>query len=540
MTAARNDLVTTQVIGEFLQTTAEEMAFTCYRTAYSPNMKERWDVCAAVFDGEGQVVSLASYVPIHLGSLSGAMQALLKTWPVEAMRPGDVFVANDPYVAGGSHLPDIVLTAPVFADRRVISYVSVIGHHADIGGKVEGSSSATARSIFEEGLRLPAIKIQEAGVLNQAIVDIIKLNSRTPNERDGDLRAQLSALKIGLRNVMQLVENYGSETVEVAMAQLMDYSESRFRAALASLRPGEYTFTDYLDDDGLGGEPVPVVATAVIHQDRLEIRFDGTTTQLPSGFNVPLWTTRATVYYALKAFIDPGLPPNAGYYRAVEITAPEGSLVNPKSPAAVSLRANTCQVVADAVFGALSQAHANGGYAGCGPQLGIQLGGVSPTSGEFFVHNENVAGGWGARWNRDGLDASQVHITNTANIPIETAEHEFPIEYLRYELLADSGGTGRFRGGFGVRRDLRILSDEARITLRANRHIVPAKGARGGSDGKVGRVVINPDGEEAWTLPWTASGMLLKKGDVMSIRTAGGGGFGALGDEVAGAPDGPA
>lgn len=518
--------VTTEVIGNFLQTTAEEMAYCCARAAYSPNMKERWDVSAGIFDLDGQVVALAAYVPIHLGSMQGPVEQLLAKFPREALRPGDIFIANDPYLGSGSHLPDISLVAPVFEGDELLGFISSVGHHADIGGIVAGSSSARAVSVFQEGLRLPVVRIQDAGRVCQDIIDIVMLNSRTPVEREGDLRAQLSALNVGFRNLRDLCKRYSIARIHRAMAELFDYSERRFRAAVGRLRRGEFTYTDYLDDDGTGGEPVPIKATVRIAEDHVEVDFTGTGAQVPSGFNVPTSATLATVYYALKAFIDPGLPPNAGWYRAVKVIAPEGTLVNPLAPGAVSIRANTCQVVADALFGALSEADPERAYAGCGAHLGLHMGGTNPRTDRYFVHNENIAGSWGARADHDGMDAVHIHITNTANIPIEASEHEFPLVYLQYALLPSAAGAGKFRGGLPVRRDIRIETDDARISLRACRQRVPARGRAGGLDGPLGVVIVNPDTPAEDRLPWTASGHKLERGDVVSIRTAGGAGYG--------------
>src|SRR5688572_21662029 len=331
------DPIQAEVVARFLLATAEEMGATLMRTAFSPNIKERADCSTAIFDRVGEVIALAQRVPIHLGSMVGAVAEILKRYPESEIKPGDMFLANDPYNGGGTHLPDINVIAPVFIGKRIVAYVANIAHHADVGGMVPGSEAAVCQSIYQEGLRIPPVRIMQAGKVNRDVFDMILLNSRTPAERVGDLRAQFAANTVGTRGVLQLFERYGVKEADAAIAGYLDFTERRFRAAIDRLPRGRYTAEDFLDGDA-EGEVCPIRLALTVGKGRLDFDFSGSGRQLESARNIPYRALLATVYTVAKSLLDPEVPANAGYYRTLHVTAPPGSVVGPVPPAAIGCR----------------------------------------------------------------------------------------------------------------------------------------------------------------------------------------------------------
>lgn len=526
--AMRGPGVTTdEVISNLLGAVADEMLAGLIRAAFSPNIKERADCSASVFDAAGETVAIASSAPLHLGALSGLVAAIGERIGAEDGQPGDVYVGNDPFVCGGTHLNDIALVAPVIHDGAVVGFLANLAHHADIGGRTPGSESGNNTSIFQDGLRLPPIKLADAGQVRQDLVNLICLNSRTPEERAGDLRAQLAALHVGTRRFAEILARYGAAQLRQSMAALMAATQARLRAAIRALPDGRYHAEDFLDDDGAGSGPLRVAVTVTVRGEHIEFDFGDTAPQVPTGKNMAPGGLPATVYYALKAMVDPGLPNNSGYFRAVTIHCPEGSLLRPRPPAAVGSRALTGQILADVIFGALSQALPARAMARSGPYQGVIFSGTDPANGRFFVDYENFAGGTGARADKDGADCMQVHITNTSNLPIEAFEAEFPMTIERFELLQDSGGPGQLRGGLGVRRDVGIGGEGLAVSVRSARQRIAAQGLDGGSHGGLGAfMIIEADGTVR-RIPPTASDVPLRPGEVLSIQTPGGGGIGS-------------
>ncbi|MEV6128897.1 hydantoinase B/oxoprolinase family protein [Streptomyces violaceusniger] len=516
------DPITVQVIGASLVTTAEEMGAVLRRASYSTNIKERSDCSTALFDEHGKLVAQAENMPIHMGSMTGLIDSLVAA--ELTVRPGDVFITNDPYHGGGTHLPDITMVKPVFVDGELIGYSANIAHHSDIGGRVPGSNAGDSNSLFQEGLRIPLVKFATVDGVEQAPLAFIELNSRLPQERRGDMLAQLASVEIGERQLREVHRRYGRETVRAATAYLLDHSRKRLAAALREVPDGTYRFHDLMDpSDG----PATEIAVAItVDGERVSLDFAGTGPQSPVGINVVRPALEATVYYALKAVLDPGIPPNGGFFDAVEIDAPHGSIVNPVEPAPVTARTDTCQRVADVVLGALAAAvpervpaasHSTVTY--------VTFSGEC--DGDFFVYPEVVAGGGGARTTKDGLDAVQVHITNSSNLPIEALEQEYPLLVDTYELIPDSGGAGTHRGGLGVRRDLRILGDSAEFSAHADRQATRPWGLSGGHDGSLGRFIVNPGRDDEHRLPGgRVSGVQLRRGDVLRVESPGSGGFG--------------
>lgn len=522
----RVDPIKAEVIARFLLATAEEMGATLMRTAFSPNIKERADCSTAIFDRSGEVIALAQRVPIHLGSMVGAVAEILKRYPEKDIRPGDMFMANDPYNGGGTHLPDINVVAPVFIGKRIVAYVANIAHHADVGGMVPGSEAAVCQSIYQEGLRIPPVRILKAGELNRDVLDILLLNSRTPDERIGDVKAQFASNTVGARSVLSLFERYGVKETEATIAGYLDFTEKRFRAAVERLPAGVYYAEDFLD----GNEPGSVAGIRLkltIGGGKLKFDFAGSDRQLLSARNIPYRALLATVYTVAKALLDPEVPANAGYYRTLEVEAPPGSVVGPVPPAAIGCRSISAAVLGDVIAQALSQAMPDKALAGSGPHHLYVLSGTDPRTGHYFVNYETLAGGMGARARRDGVDGVRVHASGSSNLPIEALEHAYPFRVERYALAAGTGGDGQYRGGAGVVRDYRVLADDIVVSLSSERQHVPAPGMAGGGTGATGEFVLNPDTAEACRLPSAAADVRLPRGSVLRITTPGGGAYGA-------------
>jgi N-methylhydantoinase B len=518
------DPITAEVISRHLLSLSEEMGATLIRTSFSPNIKERNDCSTAIFDARGRVIAQAHRVPIHLGSMIGAVEAIKRRFPEDTIRPGDMFLANDPYSGGGSHLPDINVIAPVFWHERIVAYVANIAHHSDVGGMVPGSEAAVCRSIFQEGLRLPAVRIMRDGELQKDIMDIILLNSRTPDERIGDLSAQFASNATGIRGLTDLFNRFGSQTEAIIDAYL-DFTRRRFIAAIGKIAPGVYTAEDYLDGDK-EGEVARLSLRLTVGDDQLILDFDGTAPQLSWARNIPHQALIATVYTVVKSLLDPDVPANAGYFNAVQIRAPQASLVQPIAPAPVGCRSISCGVLGDMIAHALSQAMPKRAIAGSGPHHLVVFAGPDPRSNTYFVNYETIAGGMGARPYRDGIDAVRVHASGAANLPLEALEHAYPLRMERYALRNGSGGTGAHRGGMGVIREYRALQDGIQVSLSSERQHVSAPGLSGGTDGRVGSFVLNPGTPDEKVLPSAAADIDLPKGAVLSIRTPGGGAYG--------------
>ena len=519
------DPIRAEVVARHLLASAEEMAATLMRTAFSPNIKERADCSTAIFDASGQVVALAQRVPIHLGSMVGAVDEIRARFGDDEIRPGDMFVANDPYNGGGSHLPDINVIAPVFAEGRIVAYVANIAHHADVGGMVPGSEAAVCKTIFQEGLRIPPVRIMREGTVDRDIVALILLNSRTPQERDGDLKAQFAANVVGVRAVAGLMQRYGVAETQATIAAYLDFTERRFRAAIGTLPRGTFVAEDYLDGDR-EGELTRIRLALTVREGQLEFDFEGSGAQVASARNIPYRALLATVYTVAKSLLDPDVPANAGYYRTLDIRAPEGSVVGPRPPAAVGARSISCGVLGDVIAAALSQAMPDKALAASGPHHLIVLSGTDPRSGDYFVNYETVAGGMGARPYRDGVDAVRVHASGASNLPVEALEHAYPFRIERYALWDGSGGEGQHRGGMGVVRDYRILADDVTVSLSSERQHVPAQGLAQGGAGRPGAFVFNPGQSDERVLPSAAGEVALPRDSVLRIETPGGGGYG--------------
>lgn len=529
MIQAKADAVTVEIVGNLLLTIAEEIGISIIKSAYSTNIKERRDISTAVFDPEGNLVAQAEHVPMHLGSLLSIVEEVYKKYPREDIRPGDMFIGNDPYNGGGTHLPDITIVAPVFAGEKLIGWVANLAHHSDVGGKVPGSTSGDAVSIFQEGIKLPISKICREHQVNEEIVDFIMTNSRIPEERYGDLHAQIASNRVGSRRLLEAYEQYGDVLVD-SMQELQKYAERRLRAGIAKLPDGVYEFTDYMDDAGAASpDPIKLSVKITIQGEAMELDFAGSHLQVNGPINVTYNGLLATVFYSIKALIDPEIYSNAGIYRAFTIKVEPGLIINARNPAPVGARIDTCMRVADVIFGAMAPVVPERAIAGCNSSCTTAVfSGHDPRDpDQFYVYLETIAGGAGASRDADGLSGVQVHLTNTSNLPIEALEMEFPLVIVReYALIEDSGGAGRHRGGLGIRREFEARFDNVSFTGLGDRQKFLPWGLDGGADGEGGSYRLTRKDGTVQKLPSKCTEIPLNKGDRITIHTPGAGGYG--------------
>ncbi|MFN3475950.1 MAG: hydantoinase B/oxoprolinase family protein, partial [Candidatus Methylomirabilales bacterium] len=501
---------------------AEEMGVALRRTGYSPNIKERRDYSCAVFDAQGDMVAQAAHIPVHLGSMPISVKKVIERFPFE---PGDAVLLNDPYW-GGTHLPDVTLVSPVFVPGSSMPsyFVANRAHHADIGGMAPGSMTLSTE-IFQEGLRIPPVKLFEGGRVNQGVFDLILANVRTPREREGDLDAQVAANEIGIRRLLEITERYGPEETTRYMKELQAYAERMTREAIRRIPDGRYAFEDYLDDDGVEEEPVKLRVTITIQGDEAIIDFTGSSPQVKGSVNAIYAVTLSAVFYVFRCLVEFDIPSNTGCFAPLTVIAPEGTVVNARFPAAVAGgNVETSQRIVDVLLGALSQAVPEKvPAASAGTMNNLTIGGFDPRRGEGFAYYETIGGGMGARPSKDGIDAVHTHMTNTLNTPVEALEHAYPLRVLRYEIRRGTGGRGRYRGGDGIRRDIQVLS-EAQISLLAERRRFRPYGLFGGEPGQPGEdVLITLEGERRLG---SKGSFFAKAGSIISIRTPGGGGYG--------------
>lgn len=525
----RVDTVTVEVVRNLLMSIAEETYGIIIRSAYSTNMKERHDVCTAVIDPDGNSVAQMESLAALLGSMLSIVPNIYKKFGRENIKLGDMFIANDPYHGGGNHLPDIVIAAPAFSGDKLVGWIANIAHHSDIGGKVPGSTSGDADSMFQEGIRIPVIRICENGALIQSVMDLLLDNTRVAQEREGDLTAQMSANLIGIERICDAYARYGDVLID-CMKEIIDYSERRVRAVVAKLPNGDYEYTDYVD--GCGDkypDPLPIKAKITIDDDDLTVDFTGSAAQIDAPINVPWPCTKADVFFAIKAMLGPDIPANEGINRAIRIIAPKGSILNPNEPAPVGAQIDSSQRVPDAIFGALApvlpESVVTAGNGACTTTILAGKGEIG--SDRVFIFHEVIAGGGGASIHYDGLSGVQVNMTNTSNMPIEATELEFnKILARKYELKEDSGGAGKNRGGLGIERELEIMQDNILYTGLGDRHKFHPWGLEGGLDGEVGSFWrISKDGKKT-KMGHKTSSLSLKKGDVIRVVTPGAGGYG--------------
>jgi N-methylhydantoinase B len=520
------DPITLEVLRNKLDAIAQEMQETLVRSAYSNIVKEGHDASAALFDSRGEMLAQATALPAQLGVMLPAVRRVLRSFPAEAMAEGDVFILNDPY-DGGSHLPDIAVVAPVFHAGAAVAIAAAIAHHQDIGGKTPGSLPPDATEIFQEGLRIPLLKLSDRGQLNDTLLALLQRNSRIPDVVMGDLRAQLAALHVGGAGLRGLAEEHGAPRLHAYVDQLLNRAEAMARAALARLRPGASTFRDWLDSDGIDlDRPIAIQATVRAEGSDLHIDFTGSSPQVRGPLNADTSAAMSSVYFVVRALLGPDVPGNGGCYRPVHVHLPPGTVVNPLPPAPVNGRTHTMKRIADVLLGALVPLWPGGIPAAPAGFVRVGIfGGLDPLSGERYVCTDFSTGGTGGQPDRDGVDSLETDIANTMNMPAESLELAYPIRVLQNRLWTDSAGAGRFRGGLGVEREIELLRGEAVVTLREERHRTRAWGLYGGAAAPSCRAeIVRGDGSSE---PIPSKGVhTLSAGDRIHCRGAGGAGYG--------------
>ncbi len=521
------DAIQLDVIRNALIVGAEEMNISIWRTARSTVVRETLDYSTALFDGQGQAVAQSTRIPVHLNSMSVCLEDIVTHWlPLSQWNDGDIIMTNDPY-CGGQHLPDFVLFKPVFVDGTRVAIAAAIVHHIDVGGGAPGSYYAGAREVFQEGLRIPPIKLMENHQINQAVISIVRQNSREPEKIGGDLQAQIASLSVGARAVERLVQRYDATTVCDAMAAVLNQSEQAMRAAIDEIPDGVYRFEDYIDDDGQSAVDLQIVATVEIEGEECLVDLSESADQAPGPVNCTLNMARSGVYCALLSMAEGAAMANSGAYRPIHVRCRSGSIANCESPAPVANRMATGHRIVTTVLGALATAvpeRVPAAYYGVSYVAALSApDAVVP--GERRVYFEIEVGGWGAHPQGDGANGFSAGFHNLANSPIEMCESLFPVVFTEYSFIEGSGGDGQYRGGLGLVREWRLEADWGILSGSFERFRHAPYGLNGGEPGSTGRFV-HTRGDEVTLLPSKVSGVDLQRGDRVRLETSGGGGWG--------------
>jgi N-methylhydantoinase B len=563
----RRDPVELEIFKNLYHSIADEMGAALRRTAFSPNIKERRDYSCAVFDDAGEVIAMGDHMPVHLGSMPMSVRAAIDAG---VMKPGDIVMLNDPF-RGGTHLPDITLVAPVYVrsniDRSLRRkerqhstnllgrgvrgstspdfYVASRAHHADVGGTYAGSMGL-CREIYQEGVRIPPVKLMRAGAMNRDVLMMLLNNVRTPEEREGDLGAQIAACHTGAERLREVCGRYGLEQAKRAASDLLNYSEELMRAFLLRVPEGEYSAEDFLDGDGISERPVKIAVTITLRRlatrrarepalslpkgrtrHIVSVDFTGSNPQVQGSVNAVAAITFSACFYVFRCLLAEDVPAAAGLMRPIHVIAPEGSIVNARPPAAVAGgNVETSQRIVDVLLRALAQAIPDRiPAAASGTMNNLTIGGVDPRTGEPFAYYETIAGGMGARPGKPGVSGVHTHMTNSLNTPAEALEYAYPLRVRRYSLRAGSGGEGKFRGGDGIVREIEVLTD-CEVTLLADRRSRGPRGLAGAADGAPGKAFITRQDGSIESMPGKFSARL-HKGERITIESPGGGGWGA-------------
>ena len=539
----RQDPIELEIFKNIYHSVAEEMGAALRRTAFSPNIKERRDYSCAIFDAGGEVIAMGDHMPVHLGSMPMSVHAAIESL---SLGPGDVAMLNDPF-RGGTHLPDITLVAPVYIRHAALTaenrprkpavrpdfYVASRAHHADVGGTYPGSMGL-CREIYQEGLRIPPVRIMRAGKMERDVLALLLNNVRTPREREGDLGAQIAACHIGAERLREVCDRYGLEQTRSASRALLDYSERMMRAFLAHVPKGTYRADDFLDSDGISDRPVKIAVAVKVHEERgrvvrghmVTVDFTGSDSQVEGSINAVEAITYSACFYVFRCLLAEDVPATAGLMRPIRVIAPSGTVVNARPPAAVAGgNVETSQRIVDVLLRALALALPEQiPAAASGTMNNLTIGGIDPRTGEPFAYYETIAGGMGARPTKPGVSGVHTHMTNSLNTPAEALEYAYPLRVRQYSLRPGSGGEGKHRGGDGIVREIEVLT-EAEVTLLADRRLRGPWGLSGGADGLPGNArVIRQDGSVE-NLPGKFN-VRLAKGARIRIETPGGGGWG--------------
>ncbi len=514
------DAISLAVFRNLFASVAEEMGVTLQRASFSPNIKERLDFSSAVFDARARMVAQAAHIPVHLGSMPASVTHALQAF--HTFEPGDVVVLNDPY-HGGTHLPDVTMASPVFVGDQVRFFVASRAHHADVGGMTPGSLPLSTE-LYQEGIIVPPVKLAEAGVRNEGVLRLIAANSRAPDERMGDLEAQLAAHRVGARRVLALVDSHGRRRVEEHAAALMEYSRRMTQGVISRIPDGVYCFEDALEGDGQHDSPIPIRVTITVAASEMTVDFAGTAPQVTGNVNAVEAVVRSATWYCVRLLAEDDVPMNHGCFDPVRVVVPPHSVLNPDFPAAVAIgNVETSQRVVDVVLGALAQALPDQiPAASQGTMNNVTFGGT--LGGRSFVFYETIGGGHGAGPRGDGLSGRHSHMTNTRNTPVEAVEYDLPVRVTAYALRDGSGGRGRFRGGDGIRRVYEFL-EEATVTINSERRTGGPYGLWGGEPGRPGANRLIRDDEEI--VLGSKTTLRVTSGDRLVVETPGGGGWGS-------------
>ena len=508
-----------------LESISEEVGTALIQTSYSPNIKDRRDCSAGIYGPDGMLISQAEHIPLHLGLMPTLIKNALASYGTEHLVDGDVLLTNNPYL-GGSHLPDMCVITPVFWQETLVAVVANMAHHVDVGGITPGSMATHATEIFQEGLRIPPVKLFAAGELRDELLAVVLTNIRTQDKTRGDIMAQVAANRLGERRLHELLEEWGSQRFDVSATALMEYAARRTRSAIEQLPDGTGTFTDYLEHDGNQENPLAITATVEVDGDRLTVDFSETTDQVAGAVNCSWAVTEGCVAYVIKLLTDSSLPSNAGLMQPIEVTTREGSLVAATFPAPVSNgNIQTSQRIVDALLGAFQQfAPEHVPAASSGSMSIMTIGGFDHVTGQYFSYVETYGGGQGAMPDQDGASAVHTHMTNTRNTPCEVIEREYPLRVEAYRIVEQTGGTGEYSGGDGLLRRLTLTRGTAQVVAGTSRVTTSPWGLAGGSEGQPGEVIRHGnDGDE------TRESMTrfdVRSGEGITIQTAGGGGYG--------------
>ena len=525
MTQTALDPVTVEVVRNKLDGIANEMELTLLKSSFSPIVKEGLDASASLFTLQGETLAQAIAIPIHLATLIPCIARIMTEFPLESMREGDLYCMNDPYL-GGTHLPDIAVAMPVFARGRPLAFAASMTHHQDVGGMAPGSVPTDAREVFQEGIRLPPLRLREGDRFNDTLLQILRRNVRIPDMFEGDLMAQVAACSVGARRLAALAHSYCDNHLTTIFGELLDRSETMTRAALRAIPDGTYRAVDFLDNDGVDLDRRIRIETAVtVANGAVRIDFTGSSPQVRGPFNVVPSGSLAAACYAVRAITDATIPTNGGCFRPITLQLPEGSIVNPKEPAPVNARTATIKRISGTILSALAQAVPDRVGADSGGELLVLAFGGERPDGTRYVTGELVAGGSGASAHKDGVDVIETDATNCMNLPAEALELDAPIRVHRIALRSDSGGAGTQRGGLGIVREYEILHGEVRMSHRGERHFIAPQGRGGGGDGAMARSVIRRAGKGEEVVP-SKIVTTLHAGDRVIFETAGGGGYG--------------
>jgi len=522
------DPITLEILFNLLRSVTDESFIALMKSSYSTNIKERHDHSTAICDPEGRLVVQAEHsLPIHLASMTGLMRSLLAKFKREDIHEGDIFVANDPHVAGGTHLPDVNLAMPVFVGGRLLGFVCNIAHHADMGGMVPGSMAGGMSEIYQEGLRIPVVRLFRKGELQQDLFDLVLLNVRLPEERRGDYFAQIAACRLGERRLKEIAERYPVDVLHGAFGEIIGRTETRMRQAIASIPDGTYSFEDVMDGDGMGTLDIPIKLTITVAGDRMRFDFTGTAKQVQGNINGTYNVTEAAVCYTMKALLDPEVPNNQGVLDIFDIVTEPGTLIDCAFPSPVAARAHTSQRIIDVIIGALAPAMPKLAVAAAnGANTTAVFSGTDPRTGHGYLYLETMGGGFGARADFDGKDGVQVHITNTSNLPIEVIETEYPLRIESYGLVPDSGGPGTYRGGLGLSRVIRPVDHTCIFNGAGERFRHEPWGVFGGGNGMPGRFLLLDAEGNPQRLNDKPNGVTVRPEESVRVETPGAGGYG--------------